>query len=312
MGGLPETMTMLQGRSTMFFSDEGFDYQEPCIRPPSEACSILLQATLGCSHNKCTFCETFKKKRFAIKDRAILEKDLAFAEKYCPNQKRLFVMDGDALVMPMKHWEWLLANIAERLPNVERVSTYANAKGVALKSDEELRRLRKLGLSMIYYGVESGHPDVLLDVRKGSTPEKLVEQGKRLKDAGFVLSITVMVGIAGVKESLAHAKKTGEVLSLIDPEYVGALTLLLSPGTPLEERARRGEFVMPDTAGLLRETGAMIEHTTLTDGLFMANHPSNYLSIRAHLPYDKEVTLKRVRAALSGDIQLREEWRRAF
>jgi radical SAM superfamily enzyme YgiQ (UPF0313 family) len=212
----------------------------------------------------------------------------------------------------MKHWEWLLTNIAERLPWVERVATYGNAKGVALKSDEDLRRLRELGLSMIYYGVESGHPDVLRDVRKGSTPEKLVEQGRRLKETGFVLSITVMAGIAGVEGSLEHARKTGEVLSLIDPEYVGALTLLLAPGTPLEEKARRGEFILPDQLALLREMGVMIENTALTDGWFMANHPSNYLPIKAHLPFDKETTLTRIHAALSGGVGLRPEWARAF
>jgi radical SAM superfamily enzyme YgiQ (UPF0313 family) len=296
----------------MMYFDEGLDHQGPCIRPPSEAYSILLQATLGCSHNKCTFCETFKHKRFAIKDRSIWEKDLQFAEKYCTRQNRVFVMDGDALIMPMKHWEWLLANIAERLPWVERVSTYGNAKGVALKSDGDLKRLRELGLSMIYYGVESGHPDVLRDVRKGSTPEKLAEQGRRLKNAGFILSVTVMTGIGGVEGSLEHAEKTGDLLSLIDPEYVGALTLLLAPGTPLEEKARSGAFVLPDQISLLKELGVMIEHTNLTDGWFMANHPSNYLPVRAHLPFDKQETLTRIHAALAGDISLRPEWLRAF
>lgn len=296
----------------MFFVEEGLDHQGYCIRPPSEAYSILLQATLGCSHNKCTFCGAFKNKRFAIKDQAIWEKDLQFAEKYCKRQDRVFVMDGDAFIMPMKRWEWLLTNIRDRLPWVTRVSTYANAKGVAMKSDEDLKRLRELGLSLIYYGVESGHADVLQDVKKGASPEKLIEQGQRLKKAGFALSITVMTGIAGVEGSLEHARETGRVLTAIDPEYVGCLTLLVEPGTPIEEKAKKGELVMPDQLGLLQEVGVMIENTNLTDGWFMANHPSNYLPIKAHLPQDKEETLAKIHSALEGKVQLRPEWMRAF
>ena len=296
----------------MFSIEEGLDHQGYCIRPPSEAYSILLQATLGCSHNKCTFCGAFKNKRFAIKDRAIWEKDLQFAEKYCKRQDRIFVMDGDAFIMPMKHWEWLLTNIRDRLPWVTRVSTYANSKGVVMKSDEDLKRLRELGLSMIYYGVESGHRDVLEDIKKGANPEKLIEQGQRLKKAGFILSITVLTGIAGIEGSLAHAQETGKVLTAIDPEYIGALTLLVEPGTLIEEKARLGKLVMPDQMGLLRELGVMIENTTLTDGWFMANHPSNYLPIKAHLPFDKEETLSRINSALEGNVQLRPEWMRAF
>ncbi|MGL4667467.1 MAG: radical SAM protein [Saezia sp.] len=290
----------------------GLDHQGPCIRPPSEAYSILLQATLGCSHNKCTFCETFKDKRFAIKDQVILERDLAFAERFCRNQNRLFVMDGDAFIMPMRHWKWLLPNIATRLPWVERISTYANAKGVEKKSDADLLKLREMGLSFIYYGVESGHPQVLTDIRKGSTPEKLVTQARRLKDAGFTLSVTVMTGVGGRALSEEHAKATGEILTKMDPEYIGALTLMLAPGTPIYDDAMVGKFELPDQAELLRELAIMIEHTDLTDGLFMANHASNYLPIKAWLPYDKEETLARIHAALSGQVSLKPEWMRAL
>ena len=183
----------------------GFHYVGNCIRPPSEADSILIQATIGCSHNKCAFCGTYKDKRFAIKDRAILEQDLAFAQRYCRHQRRVFIMDGDALVMPMRHWEWLLGEIRRRLPWVERVGTYANSKAVALKSDQDLRRLRELGLGIVYYGLESGHPEVLKRVNKGATPEKHITQGRRVKQAGILLSVTVLLGVGGVELSLEHA-----------------------------------------------------------------------------------------------------------
>ena len=296
----------------MLFEYEGLDHQGYCIRPPSEAYSILLQATLGCSHNKCTFCDAFKGKRFAIKDRSIWEKDLEFASRHCRRQNRVFVMDGDAFIMPMRHWEWLLTNIAERLPWVERIGTYANAKGVALKSDEDLRKLRELGLSMIYYGVESGHPEVLQKIHKGCGPEKLLAQARRLKDAGFTLSVTVIIGLAGKEGSLEHAKATGDLLTKIDPDYVGALTLMLPPGTPIVDDVRSGKLTMLDQMEMLAELGVLFSHTTISRGMFTANHASNYLPIRANLPQDKEAVMELIRNALEGKIALRQEWMRAL
>lgn len=291
---------------------EGLDHQGNCIRPPSEAYSILLQATLGCSHNKCSFCEAYKDKRFSIKDQAIWERDLDFAEKYCRQQDRVFVMDGDAFIMPMPRWEWLLQNISRRLPWVKRVSTYANAKSVALKSDADLHRLRALGLNMLYYGVESGHPEVLKKIRKGSDPEKLVTQARRLKDAGFIISVTVIVGMGGHDLSLEHAKATGDILSRIDPDYAGALTLMVSPDAPLYAEVQNGSFVLPSQMELLAELGVIFAHTNMTKGMFTANHASNYLPIRAYMPEDKEKVLGFIHEALDGKIKLREEWMRAF
>ena len=290
----------------------GLDHQGYCIRPPSEAYSILLQATLGCSHNKCTFCDAYKAKRFAIKDQAVWECDLDFASACCRRQNRVFVMDGDALIMPMKRWEWLLSNIAKRLPWVERVATYANAKSAALKSDGDLKRLREMGLSLVYYGVESGHPEVLKKIRKGADPEKLLTQGRRLKEAGFAVSATVIVGLAEREGSLEHAKATGALLSRMDPNYVGALTLMLPHGAPLAKEVRDGAFVLPDRLELLVELSVLFAHTNLSDGLFTSNHASNYLPIRAKLPEDKEATMALIRVALEGKVTLREEWMRAL
>ncbi|CAK7042185.1 MAG: hypothetical protein DELT_02872 [Desulfovibrio sp.] len=298
--------------TTMFSEPDGLDHQGYCIRPPSEAYSILIQATLGCSHNKCTFCEAFKGKRFAIKDRAIWDRDLTFASKYCRRQDRVFVMDGDAFIMPMRHWEWLLTNIKERLPWVTRVGCYANAKGVAAKSDEDLKKLRDLGLSMIYYGVESGHPDVLEKIRKGAGPEKLHAQARRLIEAGFTLSVTVIVGVAGKEKGLEHAIATGELISRIDPHFVGALTLMLPPSTPMYREAVSGEFELPSQMELLAELGVLFSHTNLSNGMFTANHASNYLPIKAYLPEDKEKTMTLIRRALEGNVSLRPEWMRAL
>ncbi len=291
---------------------QGFDYVGMCIRPPSEADSILIQATLGCSHHKCTFCGSYGDKRFAIKSQATLESDLAFAQKYCRRQDRLFVMDGDALIMPMAKWEWLLTQIKERLPWVKRVGSYGNAKGVSLKSDDDLKRLKELGLGIVYLGVESGHPQVLKDICKGSTPEKLIAQGRRLKAAGLRLSVTVLLGIGGTARSLEHARATGELLTAMDPDFVGALTLMLIPGTPLGEQARAGSFNLPDAPAMLAELREMIAHTSLSGGLFYANHASNYLPIKARLPQDQQRTLALIDQALGGRVQLRPEWMRGL
>ncbi len=291
---------------------QGFDYVGQCIRPPSEADSILIQATLGCSHHKCSFCGTYRDKRFAIKDQAILDSDLRFAQKYCRRQNRLFVMDGDALIMPMDRWEWLLTEIRARLPWVRRVGAYANAKAVSLKSDADLARLKDLGLGILYYGVESGHPQVLAEISKGSTPQKLITQGRRVKAAGIRLSVTVLLGIGGAEMGQEHARATGELLSAMDPDFVGALTLMLLDNTPLGQKALRGEFSLPDTYGMLAELRQMIAHTHLSNGLFYANHASNYLPIKARLPQDRERTLALIDAALEGQVGLRPEWMRAL
>jgi radical SAM superfamily enzyme YgiQ (UPF0313 family) len=290
----------------------GFDYVGYCIRPPSEAYSILIQATLGCSHNKCTFCGSYRDKRFAIKDQATLERDLAFAEKHCRRQDRVFIMDGDALIMPMKRWEWLLTQIKERLPWVRRVGAYANAKGVAMKSDEEMKRLKELGLGILYYGVESGHPQVLKDICKGSTPEKLIREGRRIKAAGIRLSVTVLLGIGGLAMGREHARATGELLSAMDPDFIGALTLMLIPGTELGDKGLAGGFQLPDAPAMLAELREMIAHTNLSGGLFYANHASNYLPIKARLPQDKGRTLALIDQALAGKVGLRPEWSRAL
>ncbi|ADK85432.1 Radical SAM domain protein [Desulfarculus baarsii DSM 2075] len=291
---------------------QGFDYVGNCIRPPSEANSILIQATLGCSHNKCAFCGTYYDKRFGIKDRQTLEQDLRFAQKHCRRQDRVFVMDGDALIMPMAHWEWLLGQIREKLPWVRRVGSYANSKSIAMKSDDDLRRLRELGLGILYYGVESGHPDVLRDIKKGADPEKLITQGRRAKAAGMKVSVTVLLGVGGAERSQEHARATGQLLTAMDPDYVGALTLMLIPGTPMGDAHAAGQFKLPDAKGMLMELREMLANTDLSDGLFFANHASNYLPIKAYLPADKQKALELIDGALSGRVGLKPEWMRAL
>ncbi|MFP3981423.1 MAG: radical SAM protein, partial [Desulfobacterales bacterium] len=282
------------------------------IRPPSEANSILLQVTVGCSHNKCTFCGTYKGERFKIKPDETIMEDIDFAAKHCKNQNRVFICDGDALIVPQKRLLKYMQEIEKKLPWVERVGLYANTKGIGMKSAEELRELRDHGLGIVYMGLESGDDQTLKAVNKGATAEKMINMGRKIKEAGIKLSVTVLLGLAGRQRSQTHAQETGRVLSEMDPGFAGALSLMLIPGTPLHEDYEAGRFPILDANEMLAELRTMIAHTDLSDGLFHANHASNYLPVRAKLPEDKEKTLQQIDDALTGKIALRPEFLRAL
>lgn len=287
-------------------------YQGMIIRPPSEANSILLQVTLGCSHNKCTFCGTFREKRFDIKKDTVIFDDIEFARQHCRNQNRLFICDGDAMVIPQKRLVKILKQIRDRLPWVERVGLYANTKSIRLKTDEQLKELHELGVKIAYLGLESGDDTVLKDIRKGADSARMIEMGRRIKQSGIKLSITVLIGLAGRERSKVHAQETGRVLSAIDPDYVGALSLMLVPGTELHTAHEKGDFELINPEEMLEELGVMIASTHLSNGLFHANHASNYLPIRARLPEEKEKTLDLISQALKGKVNLKPEHMRAL
>lgn len=292
---------------------DGFDYQGNLMRPPSEHDSILIQATLGCSHNKCAFCNAYRDKRlFGIKPRETILRDLAFAARHCRRQTRVFLMDGDALIMPQKRLVWTLEQIREKLPWVTRVGLYANGKSVRGKTDEELRELARLGLGIAYFGVESGDDVTLKRINKGSTAEQLIREGRRLEDAGIANSVTVLLGIAGRERSLEHARATGRVLTAMDPSYVGALSVIVMPGTPLAQAQAEGSFDLPAPMELMAELREMVEYTDLSRGLFRANHASNYLPLKITYPEGKAAALKTIDAALAGEISLKPEWFRAL
>ncbi|MFP4474546.1 MAG: radical SAM protein [Desulfatibacillaceae bacterium] len=287
-------------------------YEGNIIRPPSEANSILLQVTVGCSHNKCTFCGAYKGERFKIKPDEIIMEDIEFASRYCKRQNRLFLCDGDALVIPQKRLLRILDTIAEKLPWVDRIGTYANAKAIKMKSLEELKELREHGLKIAYMGLETGDDVTLKNVHKFGDSELMIREGRKIRDAGIRLSITVLLGLAGPERSQEHARETGRVLSEIDPEYVGALALMLIPGTDMYKEYEEGDFELIGPQQMLAELGTMIAHTNLSGGLFHANHASNYLPVKAELPRDKDKVLARIGEALEGKIALKPEWMRAL
>lgn len=291
---------------------EEMHYEGNCIRPPSEAYSILLQVTVGCSHNKCSFCGTYKDKRFKIKDDKIILGDILFASKYMKRQSRVFLMDGDSLIIPQKRLMWILDRIKEHLPWVNRVGAYANAKSIRMKSLDELIELKANGLGILFLGVETGDDEILKKIHKGTSAGNLVKMGKKVREAGIKLSVTVLLGIAGREKSVEHARATGELLSAMDPNYVGALTVMLIPGTPLHNDFINGNFELPEERELLLELREMIFHTNLSRGLFFSNHASNYLPVKARLPNGKQEALDFIDGALNGEIGLRPEWMRAL
>ena len=287
-------------------------YEGNIIRPPSEANSILLQVTVGCSRNKCTFCGTYTGERFRIKPDSIIMEDIDFAAQYARRQRRVFLCDGDALIIPQKRLLKILQTIKKRLPWVTRVGTYANAKSLDMKTPEELETLKRNGLGIVYMGLETGDDITLKKINKGAMAGPMIAMGRKAKAAGLKLSITVLLGIAGRRRSQIHAEETGRVLSAIDPDYVGALSLMLIPGTPLFDDYRSAKFSLIEPDEMLAELRTMFAATNLSRGLFHANHASNYLPIKARLPRDKETTLNQIDQALAGKIALKPEYLRAL
>ncbi len=285
---------------------------EHIIRPPSEADSIILQVTVGCSHNRCTFCGTYKAEKFRIKDEAIVDSDLAFAQKHCKRQKRVFLADGDVLSLSQTRLTKLFTKIKTALPWVNRISLYGNAKGIRQKTVADLSALKKMGLSRVYLGMESGSDPVLEKIDKGATSKQLIEAAQLVNDAGLFLSVTALLGIGGRDHSLEHAKETGKVLSQMQPKQIGVLTLMLLSNTPLYKDEKEGRFALPDQRGFLAELQVLVQHLELIRCQFQSNHASNYLPINARLPRDKETILQAIDLALGGQTSLKPEFLRAL
>lgn len=282
----------------------GLDLQGRVIRPPAEAESLLLQVTLGCSHNRCAFCPAYKGKRFAFKPMERVREAIGYAAANLPELRRVFLCDGDALILPQDRLEAVLTEIRERLPWVTRVNAYANAKAISRKTDAELVRLRELGLSTLYLGLESGDDAVLAAMSKWGDAAGHLRQAARARAAGLRLSVTVLLGLAGRggdgSAAERHARATGRALSAMDPEQASALALMVAPGTALYDRMSRGEFTPQDDMGLLRELFWLLSETNLSRGLFFSNHASNPLRLRLRLPRDKQAGLEAVERAIEG------------
>ncbi|OGP66304.1 MAG: radical SAM protein [Deltaproteobacteria bacterium RBG_16_44_11] len=275
------------------------DYEGFIIRPPSEAYSMLLQITIGCSHNKCTFCGTYRQKKFKIKSLEQIKKDLQEARAF-ENVQKIFLCDGDALIIPQERLEEILGLINVNLSDIERIGTYANAKSILRKSVDDLKKLKEMGLKIIYLGVETGNIKLLQKINKGVTYEQMVAAARRVKEAGITLSVTILLGLGGIEKSVEHSLDTARILTDIDPDYVGALTLMLVPHTPLYEDYMAGRFVLPDKFGYIKELYLILANSNFTNCYFTSNHASNYLPIKAYLPRQKDKILQLINSVLEA------------
>ena len=276
------------------------EYEGSIWRPPSEARSLILQATVGCSHNACSFCISYKKKSYRVRGVEGIRKDLDslssakrfHASSYLSSIRRVFLADGDALAMETKDLLDVLNLLNERLPSLERVGIYAYAKNVRYKSVADLQGLKNAGLGIVYLGLETGDDGLLREVRKGVTTEENIAACKKIRTAGIPLSLTIILGLGSQRGSKKHAIATAKALNEIDPEYVGALTLMTPPGTPIHDKVCTGAFELMSPLDILAELRTLIEHLELTNCTFRTNHASNYLPIAGNLGRDKHSLLE--------------------
>lgn len=285
-------------------------YYGSVYRPPSEAYSLIVQVTYGCSHNTCAFCGMYKEKRFALRPLAEVLEDFHLARQYYRNVGRIFLADGDALIRKVSDLVTILDTIRELFPECERVSSYASPSSLQIRTDEELQLLRDKGLTLLYMGLESGCDDVLKLMRKGHTSAEIVECGQKVKRNGIGLSVTAITGLGGPELMEAHAVDTARALNAMNPEYIGILTLVVEDGTPLQDWVREGKFHLLTPAQVLQETKLMVESFDSPGSVFRMNHASNYLSLKGTLNEDKEAMLAQIRRAERHMETLRPEgWR---
>ncbi len=283
------------------------------IRPPSEWKSYFLPLTSGCSNNTCTFCNYYGSK-LQVREVEDVEKEIDALAMYVRHGvrvpgipdivyllargwdgKRVFLQDGDALVYPYARLTKVLEHLNEIFPQLERVSAYATAQDILRLSQDELAELRRLKLDIFYLGVESGDEEVLQNIAKGVNYDQMVTACRKAKVAGIALSVSVILGLGGVEGSQRHALATARILTDIDPEYAGALTLTLVPGTPLYEQVQQGSFNPISPLQSLEELEVIVENASFTDCFFSSMHASNYFSVRGKLPQDKEGMLEELR-----------------
>ncbi|MBD3408326.1 MAG: radical SAM protein [Candidatus Lokiarchaeota archaeon] len=291
------------------------NYEGSIWRPPSEARSLILQATVGCSHNACTFCISYKKKKYRVRGVEGIKEDLSkIPNSYLHRVRRVFLADGNALAVDVDEMQLILAELNKSIPNLERVGTYAYAKDVDGKTVEDLKDLKKAGLGIVYLGLETGDDQLLEWVRKGLDSKKNIDSCLMVRKAGIPLSLTIILGLGGLELSERHAKATAEVLNKIDPEYVGALTLMIPEGTPLHSITQRGEFKPMSPSQILSEMKILVQHLNLTECIFRTNHASNYLPVRGTLNRDKQLILDQITAALNQgeSAHLRTEYMRGL
>ena len=288
-------------------------YEGNIFRPPSEAYSLLVQVTVGCTHNKCTFCSMYKDKKFHIRKLEDVIEDLVWARRHYPRVDRMFLCDGDALCLSNNRLLPILRHIRENFPECERVTVYGRASDALKKTDEELRELYEAGITMAYIGAESGSEKVLEDINKGETRQQIIDGVKKVEASGMKASVTFISGLAGKAGWREHAIETGKMISEMSPSYAALLTLMIDPSVPMAKDIESGKMELLSAREVLEETLLMLENTEVTKKcVFRSNHASNYLSLKGNLPEDREAMMNLIRQAMSDEKMLKDERFRAL
>ena len=273
-------------------------YEGRVFRPPSEAYSLIVQVTVGCSHNKCTFCDMYKEKRFHLRKLEDVLEDFNIARRQYRYIERVFLADGDALIRKTEDLAVILKHIRKVIPECRRVTSYGSPKSILTKSPEDLALLHSLGLEMIYLGLESGNEQVLKHINKGVTVEDIVRAGQMVKDAGMKLSVTAISGLGGTEMWKEHAIDTAKAFSRMKPDYIGLLTLMFEGDVPLRRECEEGKFHLLAAPQVAKETLLMLEHIDSEGSVFRSNHASNYLTLKGTLNRDREAMCEQIRTAL--------------
>jgi len=288
-------------------------YEGRIYRPPSEAESFIVQATIGCSWNHCTYCDMYRDKQFRVRDISQTLEDIKLAGRIGGDRiDKVFVADGDALVMDMDHWRQVLAACRENFPRLRRVSCYATAMNINQKTQAELTQLRQWGLGLFYIGPESGDDETMKRIAKGGSFDQHVAAADKAHAVDIKLSAIFLLGAGGVDRSAEHASASARLAGAMNPRFLSVLTLTVVPGTPLARLQDAGRFKLPEVDGLLRELRTFIDETRPQDAIFRTNHASNYLPLQGRLPRDRARIVEMLDAALSGEVPLRPEWSRGL
>ena len=284
-------------------------YKGKVYRPPSEAYSLIVQVTYGCSHNRCAFCDMYDDKHFAMRPMQEIREDFEMARQMYRHVERVFLADGDALMRKTDELVQILGLIYGLFPECQRVTCYASPASLQVKSEDDLRLLRQSGLQMVYMGLESGCDAVLERMRKGHSAAAIVAAGQKARRCGMALSVTAISGLGSVELWREHAIGTAEALSAMQPEYIGLLTLMVEPGTPLEQWVREGSFRLLGPAEILQETALLLDHIDSEGSVFRMNHASNYLTLKGTLNRDLPALRQQVQEGLMGHGLRPESWR---
>ena len=283
-------------------------YEGAIYRPPSEARSLILQVTVGCSHNECTFCSMYKGKKFRMKSKEEIFQDI---ETYSNDKyTKAFLADGDAMLLPTKFLIEIIRKIRDRMPNIKRIGIYSHANNFKTKTLEELELLKKEGLNIAYVGIESGSDLVLKKINKGITSQEMKIELLKLKKSGIKLSVMIISGLGGYELSREHGEETAKLLNKVQPNYLSLLTLMLEAGTPFYKDVKDGKLKLLTPEEILLEIKIMVEKLELKSTIFRVNHASNYLNLEGILNKDKDRILGELESAIKGKDYIPEQFRR--